>query len=218
MSMVKETHSPETTSEISDSLVDRIDGWISLVLKIMLIIGAVLEALQGNWLNTIITIGIVILAFTPLLMGYQFNVRIPSEFELLAVLFIYASLVLGDIYGFYTKYWWWDIFLHTLSGIILGIIGFIIVYIMNRESKVSVQMKSIYIAIFSFTFAVSIGAIWEIFEFSMDLFFGLQMQKSGLVDTMGDLIVDVLGALVVSFAGYFYVKKVKTPIFYNLFD
>jgi hypothetical protein len=53
---------------------------------------------------------------------------------------------------------------------------------------------------------LSIGALWEIFEFLMDSLFGLNMQKSGLIDTMWDLIVDALGALVISILGYLYLK------------
>jgi hypothetical protein len=211
--MVKETNSQRTTSEISGSLVDRIDGWISLVLKIMLIIGAVLEALQGNWLNSIITTGIVILAFTPLMMGYQFNVRIPSEFELLAVVFIYASLVLGDIYGFYTKYWWWDILLHASSGLILGILGFLLVHVLNEHENLKMHMKPSFVSLFAFMFAVGMGTLWEVVEFAMDQFFGMNTQGGSLVDTMGDLVVDCIGALIISVYGFRYLLSTHTDSF-----
>ena len=213
MSMVKEKKSPRTTSGISDSLVDRIDGWISLVLKIMLIIGAVLEALQGNWLNTVTTIGMVILAFTPLLMVYQFNVRIPSEFELLAVLFIYASLVLGDIYGFYTKYWWWDILLHASSGLILGILGFLLVYVLNEHENLKMHMKPSFVSLFAFMFAVGMGTLWEVVEFTLDQTLGMNTQGGSLVDTMGDLVVDCIGALIISIYGYRYLLSPNTDSF-----
>ena len=211
--MVKETNSQRTTSEISGSLVDRIDGWISLVLKIMLIIGAVLEALQGNWLNSIITTGIVILAFTPLMMGYQFNVRIPSEFELLAVVFIYASLVLGDIYGFYTKYWWWDILLHASSGLILGILGFLLVHVLNEHENLKMHMKPSFVSLFAFMFAVGMGTLWEVVEFAMDQFFGMNTQGGSLVDTMGDLVVDCIGALIISVYGFRYLLSTHADSF-----
>ncbi len=62
------------------------------------------------------------------------------------------------------------------------------------------------IAFLSFCVAMAIGGIWEIFEFSMDQFFGMNMQKSGLVDTMWDLIVDALGTLFAAVTGFLYLK------------
>ena len=68
-------------------------------------------------------------------------------------------------------------------------------------------MKPAFVALFSFTFAIAIGSLWAIFEYSMDSLLGLNMQKSGLVDTMWDLIVDAVGAFVISVLGYFYMKR-----------
>ncbi len=70
-----------------------------------------------------------------------------------------------------------------------------------------------------FCFAVASGAIWEIFEFLMDQFFGLNMQKSGLMDTMTDLIMDSLGAFLASAFGYIYLinKKSKLTVSINSF-
>ena len=111
--------------------------------------------------------------------------------------------------GYYTQFWWWDILLHTTSGFLLGIVGFLLVYILNEEKRVQVKLKASFVALFSFTFALALGALWEIFEFSMDYFFGLNMQKSGLYDTMGDLMVDTIGAVVIAVVGYFYIRRKK---------
>ena len=129
-----------TTSGIPDTVVDLIDRGISLLLKIILAVGAVLEAIQGNWMIAITTTGIVIVAFLPILVGYRFHVRIPPEFELLAVIFVYASLFLGDVHGYYLKYWWWDILLHTGSGLIMGIFGFLLVYVINEHDDIELWL------------------------------------------------------------------------------
>lgn len=190
----------------------------SYILKITVIIAIIWSIFQERWIVLFLSSLTLIFSFIPAMIERNYKITLPLEFEFLILIFLYGTLFLGEIGDYYTKVWWWDIALHTLSGIIFGIIGFIFVYVMNRESKINVHLKSIYVAIFSFTFAVSIGAVWEIFEFSMDSFFGTNMQKSGLVDTMWDLIVDVVGALIVSTSGYFYVKNVKTPLFTNLID
>lgn len=137
----------------------------------------------------------------------------PPEFEVLTILFIFASLFLGEIGGYYERFWWWDVMLHTASGLLLGILGFLLVYVLNSQPNVRLHMSPSFVALFAFMFAVAVGAIWEIFEFTMDSLFGTNMQKpmlgdaSGLTDTMFDLIVDALGALVIAVIGYAYMKQ-----------
>ncbi|MFH1715155.1 MAG: hypothetical protein ABH857_03055 [Elusimicrobiota bacterium] len=123
------------------------------------------------------------------------------------IVLIYSSLFLGEIGGFYFKFWWWDNMLHALSAVMLSVLGFIIVYVLYSGKKVSASASLV--SVFAFGFAVSLGAIWEIFEFIMDNVFYLNMQKSGLVDTMTDLIVDTIVAAFVCSAGYLYIKYDK---------
>ena len=67
-------------------------------------------------------------------------------------------------------------------------------------------MSPLLIALFSFTFSLALGALWEIFEFSMDQIFLTNMQTSGVVDTMWDLIADALGAFSMSVIGFLHLK------------
>lgn len=156
------------------------------------------------------------LTFAPRLFERRYKVDIPIEFEILIILFVFASIFLGEVQGYYFKYWWWDAMLHTLSGVAIGFVGFLILYIMAKGNKL--KARPITIALFAFCFSVAIGALWEIFEFAMDQFFGLNMQKSGLVDTMWDLIVDSVGALFASAVGYLYLKRKNLPIFGHIIE
>ena len=209
------THSikPAGSSDKATRISDRFNRRLTLSLKIILIAGAILEFLQYDWLKATATIGIVIVTFLPVVLGQRFNVRIPPEFELLTVVFVYASLFLGEVHGFYVKYWWWDSLLHTGSGLIVGIFGFLLVYVMNEKEDLQFSLKPSFIALFSFMFALGIGTCWEIMEFTVDQVFGTNMQKSGLVDTMWDLIVDGLGALTISILGYSYLKTAGNESF-----
>jgi len=211
--MSEESNNHTKISNIPETLVDRIDRGISLLLKIILAVGAVLEAIQGNWLNAVATTGVIIAAFFPMLVGYRFHVRIPPEFELLAVIFVYASLYLGDLHGYYLKYWWWDILLHTGSGLILGIFGFLLVYVINEHEDLEMHMKPSFVGLFAFMFALGMGCIWEIFEFALDQYMGTETQNGSLVDTMSDLIVDGIGAFIISVLGYSYLRTTKTDSF-----
>ncbi len=186
---------------------------LTLFLQATLFVGVILFCLQERWLTAVVTLAIIILTLLPLMLGRRFDVRIPPEFELLAVLFVYASLFLGEVHGYYVRYWWWDAVLHTGSGFLLGVLGFLLVYVLNERPDADVHMRPRFVALFAFMFGVGMGALWEIFEFAMDQIFGMNMQKSGLVDTMWDLIVDTVGAAVIAILGWIYLRTAGSNSF-----
>lgn len=190
-------------SEAMNYLVHR---RVSYFLKLFLAFGVILLILQGRYQAAIEASVILCITFLPVLLGNRFRVRIPHEFETLTVVFVYLSLFLGEVQGYYLRFWWWDLVLHAGSGVLLGILGFLLVYVLNEKEDVELDLHPKFIAFFAFMFAMGMGAIWEIFEFSMDQMFGMNMQKSGLVDTMWDLIVDGLGALLIAALGWGYLR------------
>lgn len=140
----------------------------------------------------------------PLLVARWANITVPPVFIAAVVLFVAGTLFLGEAYDFYDKFWWWDIMLHGGSAVGFGLIGFVLVFMMFQGDRFAAPHFAI--AVFAFCFAIALGVIWEVFEFLMDQSFGLNMQKSGLLDTMGDLIMDMLGAFVGAGSGYIYLK------------
>lgn len=182
--------------------------------RILLILSMIVSIFTNEWLNLFIAILTFFLTILPFIIARKTHIYLPPSFQIIMLLFIFAAQFLGEMNSYYYKFWWWDSMLHTLSGVILGFIGFLLVYILNKEEKVDVMLSPFFMALFAFTFAVSVGALWEIFEFSMDCIFGLNMQKSGLVDTMWDLIVDSIGAAVAAIYGYLYAKN-KEKGFFN---
>lgn len=186
---------------------NRLHKRLSLFLQAIMVLGLAGALYERQYLTAALVGCIIILTVLPTLLGRRFNVFIPPEFEMVSVGFIFLSLFLGEVRSYYQRFWWWDAVLHTGSGFLLGIFGFLLVYVLNQEKNIQLHMRPAFVALFSFVFAVAIGAVWEIFEFSMDNAFGLNMQKSGLRDTMWDLIVDTVGAFVVSTGGYIYMKR-----------
>ena len=190
----------------------RIHQRVTLVIQVIMLAELAFALWEGLWLTAAVTVFIVLLTVAPVLMFRRFEVFIPSEFTLLATGFIFASLFLGEVQGYYTRFWWWDLVLHAASGFLLGIVGFLLVYILNEKKNIHFHMTPGFVALFAYMFALGIGAMWEIFEFAMDQWFGTTMQKamlgdpSGLTDTMWDLIVDALGAGVIATLGYGYLK------------
>lgn len=192
---------------------------ISFVLQGILLVGAGTALWGGQWATALITLGIIAVTLAPLVLHRRVRVFVPPEFELLAVAFVFASLFLGEVRGYYVRFWWWDVLLHTFSGFLLGIVGFLLVHVLNEKEEIGLHMNPGFVAFFAFLFAVGVGALWEVFEFAMDQLFGMNMQKAmlgdpaGLTDTMWDLIVDTLGALVISVLGYGYLKTAGNDSF-----
>jgi hypothetical protein len=180
---------------------------IYIIFRLLLIVAGIIAVYNYNWMSLFLVLITLLLTFIPSMIEKKYQFDIPSEIELLILFFIYAALYLGEFNSFYDKFWWWDLMLHTISGFSLGLFGFGFVHILNIEKSIKVKLGPAFICIFAFCFSVSLGTIWEIYEFSMDSFIGLNMQKSGLVDTMWDLIVDSIGALFISVLGWFYLKN-----------
>lgn len=179
---------------------------ISLFLKVTLLLGAVLMFLQERYQAVMETLLILIITLLPVILGRRFQVRIPYRFETLAVIFLYMSLFLGEVQEYYTRFWWWDLVLHAGSAMLLGIVGFLLVYVLNAKKEIDLDLSPNFMALFAFAFAISLGVLWEIFEFAMDQTLGINMQKSGLVDTMWDLIVNAVGALFMAGLGWIHMN------------
>ena len=185
---------------------------ISWTVRLLLIIALIESIFKKNYQNTFICTLTVVMTFYPSVLKRRFRVYLPSSLQIIITLFIFASEFLGELHNFYYKFSWWDDMLHLISGSILGIIGFMFVYFLNKTHIKHTKLSPFFIVLFAFCFAITMGVFWEIVEFSCDRLFGLNMQKfrlageDGLVDTMTDLIVDSIGAFVVSAVGYIYIK------------
>lgn len=181
------------------------------------LIASIIGALYfQNWNTLFITILTLILTLIPGIVKERYGINFPIGFHFTIVFFIYAAIFLGEVTNFYDKFWWWDLAMHLVIAISLGLIGFMFLLFLYQGEKL--RAKPFMISILTFSLALSLGVLWEIFEFFMDSVFGTNMLKSGLLDTLGDLIVDSIGALIASFAGYFYLKQREFPILKKFID
>lgn len=165
-------------------------------------------------------LGIVAL-FIPSIISKKWKIIIPSSMYMIYIIFLYAAIFLGEVRDFYYRIPHWDTILHTFSGAALGALGFSVVNLLNKQEKLKVNLSPFFVALFSLCFAIAMGVVWEIYEFSFDGLLHLNMQKfalengvnlvgrAALSDTMKDLIVDSIGALVISILGYISLKYKK---------
>lgn len=175
--------------------------WSALALTALVAIG------QARWSLAFVSLATLSLSLVPVLIARRADVKVPPGFIAAVVVFVGATLFLGEVFDFYERFWWWDIAMHGGSAIGFGLVGFVLVFMMFQGDRFAAPHFAI--AFFAFCFAVTIGAVWEVFEFLMDQLFGLNMQKSGLLDTMGDLIVDMIGAALGATSGYAYLKGLQ---------
>lgn len=196
---------------------------ITNLVRILLIVLFIRNIIIGNHDQDFIIVLTFLLTYYPSILEKSFGVYLPNTLQIVITLFIFAAQVLGEIHGFYDKITWWDTMLHTTSGVVLGIIGFLFVYLLNEKGNKNVNLSPAFVILFAFCFAITMGVFWEFFEFGADRIFGFNMQKfrlegqDGLVDTMCDLIVDAIGAIVACIGGYIYIKKSDDVLFKNYF-
>ena len=166
-------------------------------------------------------LGLVVL-FLPSAIEHRFKITFFSGLHVMYVLFLYSAIILGQVRGYYQRFFHWDTVLHTLSGVMLSTFGFCIIDIINKSEKINLGLSDGFMSFFAFCFAVLLDTLWEIVEFIIDSLMDLNMQQYVLpdgtiltghyavVDTMKDLIVDVLGALFVSVIGYILLRSKKS--------
>lgn len=159
--------------------------------------------------------------FLPSALAKKLKIEIPDGFHILFILFLYCAVFLGEVRYFYYTVPNWDTYLHAFSGVMIGALGFSVLSLLNKEEKIHMRLSPAFVAVFAFCFALALGTIWEIYEFTIDSIMGLNMQKyateegvdligrAALMDTMKDIIVDALGALVISVIGYISLKHKK---------
>jgi hypothetical protein len=155
-----------------------------------------------HWSNVFVSVTALFLTVLPAIFSERFRIQLPLSFLAAISLFVFGTLFLGEVFDFYERYWWWDVLLHGASAIGFSLIGFLFVFYLFQGDRYAAPPWAL--AFIGFCFAMTIGTGWEIFEFTMDRVFGLNMQKSGLSDTMGDLLVDLVGATIGALAGFFW--------------
>jgi hypothetical protein len=152
------------------------------------------------------------MTFLPMIFKKWFDIELPAQFEVIVILFIYGTLLFGEVHGFYSEYWWWGGLINFAAAVALGFVGLAVMYALYRGDKI--KASPLVIAFFSFCFAVAVGTVWEFFEFGLDFAFGFSLYRAG--DTMNDLFVNLIGAFVVSSVGYYYIKNGKVMIISSL--
>lgn len=163
---------------------------VYFVLRAMVILMMVLQIFNRNYENVFLCLLTLVLLVMPSLIQINLKIELPTALEITILVFSFAAEILGEIQAYYIKFPFWDTVLHTLNGFLMAAIGFALVDILNRSKRFSIQLSPVFLAIVAFCFSMTIGVIWEFFEFGMDRFFGLDMQKDTVIHQFSSVMLD----------------------------
>lgn len=238
-------------------------GIVNAILSLIVLFVLVARLLRADYHSVFICILTLMLFNIPFWAEKVLKITLPKELEIIILFFIFAAEILGEIGSFYTYIPWWDTMLHTINGFLMAAIGFALIDLLNNSPKFHITLSPSFVAVVAFCFSMTIGVLWEFFEFGMDMIFHTDMQKDfivssiytvtfnpdglnsvyeipeitetvllkngeeiyrfagyldiGIIDTMKDLIVNFVGAVVFSTIGYFYILGRNKGVFASKF-
>ena len=166
---------------------------VYLILRILVIVMLVLQVLNQNYENVFLCILTLLLLIVPSFVQVTFKIELPTTLEIIVLFFIFAAEILGEINEFYLLFPFWDTVLHTLNGFLAAAIGFSLVDLLNRDKRTVFNLSPLFAAIVAFCFSMTIGVVWEFFEFGMDQIVGYDMQKDTIIHTIRSVTLDPAG-------------------------
>lgn len=163
---------------------------IYLILRALVIFTLVMAAIRGNYENVLLCVLTLILFYVPDILQRGLDIHLPDTLEIIVLVFIFAAEILGEIQAFYIRIPIWDTMLHTTTGFLAAAVGFSLVDLLNRHERFSFEMSPIYMAIVAFCFSMTIGVLWEFFEFGADLFLRTDMQKDAVLSSISSVTLN----------------------------
>lgn len=162
---------------------------VYFILRFLVILCLIREICYGNFENALICVLALILFLVPAFLEKTLKIEFPTTLEILIFVFIFSAEILGEINNFYGKYELFDDILHAINGFACASIGFSSVYILNEKTK-SLKLSPFFVALVSFCFSMTIGVLWEFFEYNADKYLGLDMQKDTYVENINTVMLD----------------------------
>lgn len=163
---------------------------VYIILRAMVILMMILQILNKNYENAFLCVLTLFLFIIPSIIQLQFRIELPKTLEAIILVFIFAAEILGEISSFYILFPMWDTVLHTLNGFLAAAIGFSLVDLLNESDRMEFKLSPLFMAIVAFCFSMTIGILWEFYEFGMDQFMGLDMQKDTILHSFHSVMLD----------------------------
>jgi len=210
-----------------DANIMKKTNWIINIIRTVMALAFVVALIRGIYVGVVnheIEADYFITAFTALIsvgityipsfVQHKKIIAMPVMLQTIFTVFTFLAMFFGEILGFYDLFSWWDSMLHFSSGVIFGLIGYMLFISFNRDASIRGKLHPASVIMFAVCFSIACGTMWEIFEFAGDSLLGMNMQRwqtdiqpetwiamqnasnmsnPGLINTMKDIICDMFG-------------------------
>ena len=166
---------------------------VYLTLRLLVFIVMIIQILHGNWEAVFLCFLTLVLFLIPFFIDKKWNIDLPTPLEIVILLFIFAAEILGEIQNFYGIFPYWDLLLHTLNGFLCAAIGFSLIDILNEHKKKHFRLSPFYLTLVAFCFSMTIGVLWEFFEYGVDKIMRYDMQKDQIVENISSVLLNPEG-------------------------
>ena len=163
---------------------------VFFVLRVLVLAAMVRQVMLGNYEGVFFCVLTLLLLYIPSWVQVRFHVELPPPLEITILCFIFAAEILGEVNAFYVLIPGWDTILHTLNGFLAAAVGFSLVMILNDNEGLTFDLSPFFLALTAFCFSMTIGVLWEFFEFAMDFFFHTDMQKDTVIHSIHTVTLD----------------------------
>lgn len=160
------------------------------VLRILVIVCMVRQIFLHNYESFFLSVLTLLLLYIPSWLQVKLRIEIPIGLEISILCFICAAEILGEINAFYIVIPGWDTILHTLNGFLCAAVGFSLVLLLNDNEKLTFDLSPFFLALVAFCFSMTVGVMWEFFEFGVDRFLNFDMQKDTIVNMVSSVMLD----------------------------
>ncbi len=166
---------------------------VYVVLRALVVAVLILQLLNQDYYDVFLCSLTLVLFLIPSFVERRLHIDVPNTLEVIILLFIFSAEILGEIQEYYLTYPFWDTMLHTINGFLMAAIGIAMVDILNRSRRFKVRLSPVFVAVVAFCFSMTIGVLWEFFEYGMDTFFQMDMQKDTWVSMVNTVSLNPEG-------------------------
>jgi hypothetical protein len=188
--MKKEYQLLETDSFFQQMKKQKRIAFLYILLRVIVVLIMVAQIINGNYENAFICLLTLLLFILPSFIQKSLHIKMPTALEIIILLFIFAAEILGEIGAYYTLYPIWDDLLHATNGFIAAAIGFSLIKLMNHKQKPPINLSPLSWVIIAFCFSMTIGLVWEFFEFGVDNILNKDMQKDTVIAIINSVYLD----------------------------
>lgn len=167
---------------------NKVKTTVYVVLRLLVIVVMIAQIFNHNWNNVFLCIMTLILFMIPTFIDKRLHIELPNTLEIIILIFIFAAEILGEIHEYYLIFPNWDTMLHTMNGFLCAGIGFSLIDILNQSERFSIRLSPVFVALVSFCFSMTVGVLWEFFEFAMDYFTHSDMQKDTILTSISSVL------------------------------